>query len=157
MGGQCPKVTLCRHTISRYCGGNAIDEGRPLKVAFELKDKDFKQGEAPHLSVNWLEYFQDTDKAGQIDNIRRILTQKFKRVGAQAKLALLHVSDIHKKMEEVGHAVNVLHWPDSGVGPRGNVYNDQSHAGIFGVENDPDITALALSQVACEIVTARAV
>ena len=126
-----------------------------MKVAFELAESDYNQ-EAPHLSANWLEYFEEMHKTGQIDSVRQILAQKFKRVGAKAKLALLQVSDIHRKMTEVDHTVHVLHWPMSGAGPRGNAYNDVSHTGIFGVETAPDIIALALSQVACEMVPARA-
>ena len=145
------------HTISRYCGfGNLTEEGRPMMAAFQLGETDYKPGESPHVSANWLEYLQGTGKAGQIDNVRRILAQKFKKVGATAKLALLRVNDIHRKMKEVEHTVHVLHWPMAGVGPRGNAYNDESHAGIFGVESDPDVIALALSQVACETVPARA-
>ena len=77
-------------------------------------------------------------------------------MGAKAILVLLKVNDIHRKMREIDRSVDVRHWPMDGTGPTGNSYNDESHSGIFGVETNPEVTALALSQVECEIVPAKA-
>ena len=142
-GDQIPKTD----TVSRYCSASRISEsGRPLMTAFQLSNSDLARNN-PHLSVNWLEYFSNRSKEVQIDEIKRIFARKM-NVRATAKFALINVSKIHENVAEVRQAVRVLHWPD--------IENkDDSHAGIFDVEADPDVIAQALSRINCEMVAAK--
>lgn len=141
-----------RDTISRYCPFTKISEitGKPSGDAFKLKSGDFKS-ENPHVSVNWLEYFAGKEKEIQINEVRNVLSIKMKGgIGGRSKLALLKVAAIHKCFENSGCNLRILHWPDIT-----DDYDDQSHAGIFDVESDPDVIADMIAQVECELVTAR--
>jgi hypothetical protein len=135
------------HTVSRYCPYSKLSEaGRPTPPAFELRESDLREGH-PHLSVNWLEYFGAQPRNEQLRIIRSILAGKMK-VGSKARLALMQISKIHEKVQEIERSVRVLHWPDVAA-------HDESHAGIFDVETDPDVIAQALSRVVCEMVSAK--
>lgn len=113
------------------------EDGKPKSVAFRLTETD-RADDDPHLSVNWLEYFQGKSRDEQATEIRTILAQKLNRVGGMAKLALAKVSEIHEKVRELELEARVLHWPDTTPD-----YSDGSHAGIFDVEADEDIIALS--------------
>lgn len=115
-------------------------------MAFQMRPRDL-QGEYPHLSVNWLEYFGEQSRNEQLHTLREILASKM-QIRTKARLALMRVSEIHNKVQEIERSVRVLHWPDVAA-------NDESHAGIFDVEADPDVIAQALSRVACEMVPAK--
>lgn len=117
-----------------------------MPPAFELSGGDLKE-DHPHLSVNWLDFFRDQSRDEQVQKIREILASKMK-VRGKARLALIRVSEIHNKVREIERSVRVLHWPDVAA-------NDESHAGIFDVEQDPDVIAQALSRAACEMVSAK--
>lgn len=46
------------HHVVRYCPLRVLDnDGRPTLVAFDLRDDE------SYLSVNWLEYFRDTQRS----------------------------------------------------------------------------------------------
>ncbi len=45
--------------VSRHVGGSKIDNGRITAAAFELKPGE------KYLSVNWLEFFGDSDRASR--------------------------------------------------------------------------------------------
>ncbi len=135
-------------TVSRYCRATTLSEsGRPTTAAFQLRDHELAD-DNPHISVNWLDYFRGESKDEQIGKIRTIFARKMRSVGAQAKFALAKVSEIHEKAREIGLEVRVLHWPDT-------EFNDESHAGIFDVDVDPDVIAQALSRMNYEMVSAR--
>ncbi len=138
-------------TISRYCSYTKISEtGKPLGAAFRLKSSAL-QSENPHISVNWLEFFNDKDREGQIEEIRTILSKKMKGgIGGQAKLALLKVAAIYDYFGSSNYNIRVLHWPD-----RTDDYDDPSHAGIFDVGSDPDVIADMIAQVASELVPTK--
>ncbi len=72
-------------TICRYCRRGTLSDitGKPTGASFQLRERDL-QSENPHISVNWLDFFNDKDKEGQIEEIRTILSQKM-RIGGQAK------------------------------------------------------------------------
>jgi hypothetical protein len=136
-------------TVSRYCPfGRLSEAGRPTIAAFQMRDSDLV-GTNPHLSVNWLEYFRDKSRDEQIAEIREVFVRKMQRVGGQAKFALAKVSEIHEKVKEVGREVRILHWPVVED-------NDDSHAGIFDIDNDFDVIAQALSRMNFEMVAAKA-
>lgn len=133
--------------VSRYCSfGKLSETDRPTKAAFELSDSD-REDDNPHLSVNWLDYFKGKSREEQISEVRSAFVDKGYKLGGNAKFALVKVSEIHEKTREAGVNVRVLHWPDG---------TDKSHSGIFDVENDPDVIALKLSQMNCEMVPAKA-
>jgi len=138
-------------TISRYCPPTKISEtGKPLGYAFMLSASDLKpKSEKPYISVNWLEYFNETDREGQIQEIRDILLKKLK-ISSKAKLALLKINLIYEHFKNSEYNPKILHWPE-----QTDVYSDPSHAGIFDIETDPDIIADMIAQVETEIVPAK--
>jgi hypothetical protein len=136
-------------TISRYCPYTKISEtGKPLGSAFMPRARDL-ESENPHISVNWLEYFKQATKQGQIQEIRNILSIKMK-VSNSAKLAILKVNDIYKQFKNSNYKPKILHWPD-----QTEAYSDPSHAGIFDIENDPDVIADMIAQIDCDMVPAK--
>ena len=73
------------HQVTRLCGGSHIREnGTIAATAFKPSP-----GET-YLSVNWLEFLGLSDRAAQLDEVRRVLTSK-RGVGASARLAVLSV------------------------------------------------------------------
>jgi|GEM_PF-797505 len=146
-GDDIPKTD----SISRYCPYSRLSEitGKPTGAAFQLKTKDIQSEIQPHISVNWLEYFDGKERANQIEEIRIILSKKMK-IGTQAKLALLNVGAIYRKFESSEYSPRVLHWPD-----HTDYYDDPSHAGIFDVESDPDVIADMIAQIDSELIPAK--
>ncbi len=53
---------------------------------------------------------------------------------------------IYDHLKSSDNNVRVLHWPD-----HTDDYDDPSHAGIFNVELDPDVTADMIAQVNSEL------
>ena len=75
--------------IARYCGGSQVKpDGTISGAAFRLRKRS-GQPEL-YLSVNWLEHLNKSDRGAEIDEIRRVLSQKLK-LGSRARIAVLNV------------------------------------------------------------------
>lgn len=101
----------------RYCPLRALDnDGRPTLVAFDLRDDE------SYLSVNWLEYFQDTAQRSRIDQVREAMGRRL-TLGRRGRLLELEVQDVKEAGGMVGCELRIE--------PRDN-HDDPSHAGIDG-------------------------
>jgi hypothetical protein len=101
------------------------------------------------LSVNWLEYFPLLNRESQIDEVRKVLTKKMSRLGANSRIAVLNVEQAISSVQDAtgnNTSVEILHAPVSLEGQ----WDDPSHSGIFGLSIDDDISAIALSEVIIE-------
>lgn len=137
--------------ITRWCPGSYCDPemGDIAPGAFMLKDKDIDSA----LSVNWLEYFENLDRDLQINEVRLVLSQKMKSIGATSKLAVLNVGEAIKVVKEVseGKLISILHNPDSSL----SQWDDPSHSSVFGLSLDDDEYAKALADSVIESYSAR--
>ena len=142
------------NTISRYCGRQTLSEetGYPTANAYKLSGTDRKHT-PPYLSFNWLEYFKGKKRTEQIDEIRTILNKKMRRIGTQARLALLAVEEIHQefKYAQENPNIDLQHLPVETP-----EWNDPSHCGLFwDIDQDEDVIAALLAQIPCSLVPAK--
>ena len=126
--------------ISRYCKPSAIDEsGMPMVNAFSLR-----QGE-DHLSVNWLEYFDETELNAAVERVREVFRSKDFQVRPNGRFAVMNVGAAKTAAHEaVGRTLNIDHLPLS---------DDESHAGILGYTSEDLAVAIELAA----LVTSQAV
>lgn len=118
--------------ISRYCKPSAIDEsGRPMANAFSLR-----QGEN-HLSVNWLEYFNETELNAAVERVREVFHSKGFTLRPNGRFAVLNVEAAKTAVHEaVGRTLNIDHLPLS---------DDPSHSGILGYSSEDLAVAVELA------------
>lgn len=93
--------------IARFCRPMQAPEGQIQATAFMLR-KDEES-----LSVNWLEFLNCSSRESEITKIRTIYSETF-TVGARAKIAILNVGEVHKKVlaeSPDGRNLEVLHDP----------------------------------------------
>jgi hypothetical protein len=110
--------------IARYCRPMQVPDGQIQATAFMLR-----AGEES-LSVNWLEFLNCLSRDIEISEIRRIYSEKFSNVGARARIAVLNVGEVCKKVlsESLdGRNIEFLHNPAIG---------DPSHSGIYNLKRD---------------------
>ncbi len=122
--------------VSRHVGGSKIDNGRITAAAFELKPGE------KYLSVNWLEFFGDSDRASRVDMIRNAFVEKDYTLGAEAKFVVLNVGEAREYVETEcpnNTAISFSHEPED---------NDPSHSGILDTAvNDEIIVAELLAEL----------
>jgi hypothetical protein len=123
--------------ISRYCKPRTVCDGQIQASAFIIR-----QGEES-LSVNWLECLGCGDRESEIRQMREIYGSKFSGIGHKARIAILNVGEICKKVltehPDDSRNINVLHDPRE---------NDPSHSGIYNLRPDDILIAeLILSTI----------
>ena len=125
--------------ISRYCSPRTLlEDGQPSAASFMLRtDEEF-------LSVNWLEYFDLSNRQTQITQVRRVLRLT---PAATAKIAVLNIGGILNRISRnSGRVLAVLHEPEQ---------NDPSHSGIHGYRHEDDLVADLIAEEVREIYSAR--
>lgn len=109
----------------------------PMVNAFGLR-----QGE-DHLSVNWLEYFDETELNAAVERVREVFRSKDFQVRPNGRFAVMNVGAVKTAVHEaVGRTLNIDHLPLS---------DDPSHAGILGYSSEDlavtvELAALVTSQ-----------
>jgi hypothetical protein len=127
--------------IARFCKPMQAPEGQIQPTAFMLRTGENS------LSVNWLEFLKCSNRENEINEIRTIYS-KF-QVGARAKIAILNVGEVRKKvLTESPDARNleVLHAP---------FIDDLSHSGIYNLKQDDDLIAEIILETVKESYPAR--
>jgi len=124
--------------ISRCCfASRCTEEGQVTGAAFQPRETD------EYLSVNWLEYLQQTNRQEEIQEVRKILSLKL-TLTPNAKIAVLNVGDILDHVQAKtpdNRSLKVLHVPEE---------NDPSHSGIYGFTFDDPIIADLIAEVVQE-------
>ena len=119
--------------LARYCSPEKMRlDGIPSAAVFRLRP-----GEA-YLSVNWLEFFGESDLSSAVQCVRQAFRKKGYRVAKTGKFAVLSVGSTKAAIAEVGLVARVEHRPTR---------KDQSHAAILGCESDALAAALALQRL----------
>lgn len=130
--------------VARYCPFSKLSpDGQIQATAFMLRSDEER------LSVNWLEFLECSSRDNEIIEIRKIYSQKFRRVGAQAKIAVLNVGEIREnvlKKTQNGRNLEVLHEP---------LENDPSHTEIYNLRPDEELIAELILETICESHSAR--
>lgn len=117
------------NNVSRYVGGGKLDDdGRPAADAFKLSDGDVEganKNSEPHLSVNWLEYYELSTEVDAVEAVRQTFRDKDYNVGSTAKFIVLNVGETIAAMyAEIQKETSIRYYPDP---------TDLSHSGIFGI------------------------
>jgi len=128
--------------IARFCRPMQAPEGQIQATAFMLR------ADEESLSVNWLEFLNCSNRESEITKIRTIYSEKF-TVGARAKIAILNVGEVRKKVlteSPDGRNLEVLHDP---------LINDLSHSGIYNLKQDDELIAELILETVRESYSAR--
>ncbi len=128
--------------ITRFCKPTQAPEGEIQPTAFMLRTGENS------LSVNWLEFLKCSSRENEISEMRTIYSKKL-QVGARAKIAVLNVGEVRKKvLTESPDARNleVLHDP---------FIDDLSHSGIYNLKQDDDLIAELILETVKESYPAR--
>jgi hypothetical protein len=117
--------------ISRYCKPSTVDDGIPMFTAFiPRQDED-------HLSVNWLEYFGETELNAAVERVREVFHSKGFTLRPNGRFAVLNVEAARTAVHEaVGRTLNIDHLPLS---------DDPSHSGILGYSSEDLAVAVELA------------
>ena len=90
-----------------------------------------------YLSVNWLEYFCETELNAAVERVREVFRSKDFQVRPNGRFAVLNVGAVKTAVyEAVGRTLNIDHLPLS---------DDQSHAGILGYASEDLAVAIELA------------
>ena len=128
--------------IARFCRPMQAPEGQIQATAFMLREVD------RYLSVNWLEFLNCSNRENEITKLRTIYSETF-TVGARAKIAVLNVGEVRKKVlteSPDGRNLEVLHDP---------AMNDPSHSGIYNLKQDDELIAELILETVRESYSAR--
>ena len=134
---------LDQNHIARFCRPMQAPEGQIQATAFMLR-----AGEE-NLAVNCLEFLNCSSRASEITKIRTIYSETFSSVGARAKIAVLNVGEVRKKVlteSPDGRNLEVLHAP---------LMNDPSHSGIYNLKQDDELIAELILETVHESYSAR--
>lgn len=132
-----------QNDIARFCRPMQAPEGQIQATVFMLR-----AGEES-LSVNWLEFLNCSSRESEITKIRTIYSETFSSVGARAKIAVLNVGEVRKKVlteSPDGRNLEVLHAP---------LMNDPSHSGIYNLKQDDELIAELILETVRESYSAR--
>ena len=128
--------------IARFCRPTQAPEGQIQATAFMLRANE--EG----LSVNWLEFLNCSNRESEIVKMRTIYAENF-TVGARAKIAILNVGEVRKKVlteSPDSRNLEVLHDP---------LINDLSHSEIYNLKQDDELIAELILETVCESYSAR--
>jgi len=128
--------------IARFCRPMQVHDGQIQATAFMLRADD------ESLSVNWLEFFNCSNRENEIAKIQTIYSDTF-TVGARARIAILNVGEVRKKVlteSPDGRNLEVLHDPS---------INDPSHSGIYNLKQDDELIAELILETVRESYSAR--
>lgn len=129
-------IPPCDH-VARFCDRRYISEDdRVAPGAFMLrKDEEY-------LSVQWLEYLGKSSRYGEIDEVRKILSQHLK-IRPPSKIAVLNAGKTCDHVVQAsGCNIRMLHKPEQ---------NDCAHSGIYGVNQDHELIAELIAETILEI------
>jgi len=128
--------------IARFCRPMQAPEGQIQATAFMLR------ADEESLSVNWLEFLNCSSRENEITKMRTIYSETF-TVGARAKIAILNVGEVRKKVlteSPDGRNLEVLHDP---------LINDLSHSGIYNLKQDDELIAELILETVRDSYSAR--
>ncbi|GAN32697.1 MAG: hypothetical protein DYG83_01670 [Candidatus Brocadia sp. AMX2] len=135
-----------KNHIARYCKPTQVSDGQIQATAFMLRTDE------ESLSVNWLEFLNCSSRGSEIIEIRKIYSKKVRVGGLHAKIAVLNVGEVRKKVLEESpdrRKLEVLHDPAPEM-------NDPSHSGIYNLKQDDELIAELILETVREVYSARA-
>jgi len=111
--------------VSRYCSPVKVKDGIPLPTAFIPRPNE------KFLSVNWLEYFHESDICTCLQRVQEVMCNKGYWIKRNGRFAVFNIGKLKAEFFEVTKSmhIEIRHMPSM---------NDQSHAGIF-TTNDTDL------------------
>ncbi len=131
------------HHVARYCKPSQCQDGEIQATAFLLRMNE------ESLSVNWMEFLNCPNRESEIAQLRSIYSAKFTHVSARAKIAVLNVGDVRKKVfaeSQDRRDLKFLHDPE---------VDDPSHSMVYNLKPDFELIAELILQTAPENYPAR--
>jgi hypothetical protein len=131
------------HHVARYCRASQCPGGEIQAPAFLLRMEE------KGLSINWMEFLNCPNRESELAQLRNVYSTKFKRVAAGAKIAVLNVGDVRKKVfaeSQDRRNLEFLHDPE---------VNDPSHSVIHNLKPDNELIAELILQTVREDYPAR--
>lgn len=121
--------------VVRYCRPAQVSShGLPLPEAFELRTDE------AYLSVNWLEYFQESDLTAAVQRVREAFQTKRFRIGRRGLFAVLDIGDAKTAVyDRFELSLRFEHAPSR---------DDPSHAAILGYGFSDFAVAVELAALA---------
>lgn len=90
-----------------------------------------------HLSVNWLEYFDEIELNAAVERVREVFRSKDFQVRPNGRFVVMNVGAAKTAVHEAGgRTLNIDHLPLS---------DDPSHAGIIGYSSEDLTVAVELA------------
>jgi len=133
--------------IARFCRPLQVADEQIQATAFMLRSNE------ESLSVNWLEFFNCSNRDSEIIEIRNVYSAKL-NIGARAKIAVLNVGEVCEKILTKSpdrRKIEVLHDPD----PIEDGPSDPSHSGIYNLKQDDELIAELILETVHEAYPAR--
>ena len=117
--------------IARYCAPRQVEDGLPRWGAFQPR-----AGEG-YLSVNWLEFFGDSDLTAAVDAMRGVFGATF-NLRRSGRFVVLNVGSVTRRIQETtGRSVRAEHLPND---------DNPSHAGLVGYSHDDTEVARTIAE-----------
>jgi hypothetical protein len=133
--------------IARYCKPSKISEDGQIEFGAFMLRKDEKG-----LSVDWLEFLKCSSREDEIIEMRKIYPLRL-TVGAKAKIAVLNVGEVCKKVQTESldkRILKVIHEP---------LINDplviDPHSEIYNLKQDDELIAELILEIVREGYPAR--
>ncbi len=126
--------------IARYCKPSTISEDGQIEFgAFMLRKVD--EG----LSVDWLESLKCSSRDNEIIAMRKIYPSRLS-VGAKAKIAILKVGEVRKKVQTESldkRILKIIHEPPADI-------PSDPHSEIYNLKQDDELIAELIRETICE-------
>lgn len=130
--------------VVRYCRPRTIDSQRRVtSAAFVFRTRPNRE---PFLSVNWLEYFEATTRAEQVQFVRELLGKKL-TLSRNGRLGVLQIGRV-RALAQNPATDSVRVEPHRSEG-------DPSHAGIHVASQHEIAAATVLANLVGEVFPAR--
>lgn len=132
--------------ISRFCRrGQLTENERITGKSFRLRQNE------KSLSANWLELLGLENRESEIEEIRRVFTNKPFTLKKKDKFAVLNVGEmrehvLNKSLDK--RVLSVLHEPE-------DEDNDPSHSGIHGLNFEDDLISDLIAEKVKEEYSAK--
>lgn len=122
--------------VARYCKPTWVDGDLPTVAAFE------NHNDAPHISVNWLEFFGVVGREEQVAKVRQAFNFKSYTLRRNGRFVVVNVGAATERVKDtIKKGISFLHLPEDG---------DESHSGIFGYSSQDLAVALELRDLVSE-------
>ena len=125
---------------------------KPSNLEFDrvsIAEFKWREGREKGISVNWIEYYKNFSKEGQLAEIRRVSRLKLRKNG---RFAELNVGEIKRFVSEELRDLSIIHTP---LDAEKGFLADPSHSEIVGLPSEnpekSDLIAQMIVECVCDL------